>query len=158
MGSIIGCIATIYTSANIAAAYSTPIVLQTIVIVTSFALALMKYVTEASKINDMFDRQKMSIRKHQMKIHSMIAHCQTLLTDSEIRQKLEVRNNALEACAQFIETANHNEPCEVFGIKAEGRLTTTIFSGLLSFYITLISIYYYNGGEKTYHQVTGSGA
>ena len=147
-GSIIGCLATIYSSSNIAAAYSTPLVLQTIVIVTIFAVALMKYIAEAAKINGMFDRQKMSIRKHQLKIHSMIAHCQTILNAPDIRAKLEVRNNALEACALFIETANHNEPCEVFGIKAEAGLILTIFSGLISFYITLISIYYYNGVKK----------
>ena len=153
-GSIIGCLATIYSSNDIAAAYSTPLVLQTIVVVTAFALALIRYVSEAAKINGMFERHKLSIRKHQLRIHSMMAHCQQILSAPEIRAKLEQRNNALEACACFIETANHNDPCEVFGIKADSAVALSILSALISFFVTLISIYYYNGGEKTYHQVT----
>ena len=53
-------------------------------------------------------------------------------------------------------TANSNDPCEVFGIKAEFGLTFSICSGLISFFVTLISIYYYNGGDKTVQQAEGS--
>ena len=149
-GSIVACLSTLYSSADIVAAYETPFVLQTIVVVTVFALALIKYVSEAAKINGMFERHKLSICKHQLRIHAMMAHCQQILTAPEIREQLEHRHNALEACASFIETTNKNEPSEVFGFKAELGLTLSICSGLASFFVTLISIYYYNGGQKPY--------
>ena len=155
-GSIIACIATLYSSKDIVAAYTTPFVLQTIVVVTIFAIALIKYVAEAARINGMFERHKMSIRKHQLKIHAMMAYCKQIRCAPEIRETLEQRNGALEVCATFIETANSNEPSEVFGIKAEFGLTLSICSGLISFFVTLISIYYYNGGENNYQKVTGT--
>lgn len=103
-GSIVACFATLYSSIDIVAAYSSPFVIQTIVVVTVFALALTKYVAEAARINGMFDRHKLSIRNHQLKIHAMMAYCKQIKSSPKIRETLSQRNDALEACATFIET------------------------------------------------------
>ena len=67
-------------------------------------MALIKYVSEAARINSMFDRHKLSIRNHQLKIHAMMAYCKQIKCSSGLRETLAQRNEALEACATFIET------------------------------------------------------
>ena len=164
VGMIISCLYTIYTTPNIQDAYSHPLVLQTIVVVTVFAISLIKYTQEASIVNVMFDAHKMSIVAHQMAVQNRLTALRNNVnacgwgrgsfkgaSDSDPEataaacDRLESRSMALDACLKYVDICNTNHPCEIFGVRADARQILSVLSGLVTFYVTLISIYYSNG-------------
>ncbi len=110
----------------------------------------------------MFEKHQMTIRGHQILLRARIVTvirasiCPSLacpIAHAADVRKAELdgtlRYEGLEACANYIEMANRIQPCEVFGIHADMRLAGTVLSGLLTFYVTLVSVFYSSGGLKT---------
>ncbi len=109
----------------------------------------------------MFEKHQMTIRAHQIILRARIvtairsAICPSSacpIQHAAAMKKAELdgtlRYEGLEACANYVDMANRIQPCEVFGVHADMRLAGTVLSGLLTFYVTLVSVFYSSGGLK----------
>ena len=113
------------------------------------------------QINAMYENHLMTIRAHQVVLRAFIvgtirsAVCPVQASPVEHAAAMKAaeldgtqRYDGLEACANYVESSNRFQPCEVFGVRADMRLAGTVFSGLLTFYVTLVSVFYSSGGMK----------
>ena len=109
----------------------------------------------------MLEKHMYTVRLHQVMLRARIVTvirsalcphkaCPTAHAEAMRKAELDstLRYEGLEACANYLETSNKFQPCEVFGLHADMRLAGTVLSGLLTFYVTLVSVFYSSGGLK----------
>ena len=145
-------------SVQLAVFYS-PLFIQTMASATVFAVFLVVYALCASSVNTAYKQHKVTLAMHCLDASNKAAQLEEVLDDIAThdpptaeedrvlhvaRAKLVVFRAISRTLTSSVETLAVNgdvAPIEVFGIRADGTLTAALFSGLVSFCITVGGTY-----------------